>query len=66
MFDAAIGMTAKSSARKHGVSRNTVLASLNRAKTKLDADNITHAAVLFLMHGYATPIEINLKQRTES
>lgn len=62
MLDAAIGLTAKQSARKHGVSLNTVHGSLTRAKAALGADNITHAAVLALMFGCITPIEVHLKE----
>lgn len=62
LFDVAIGLTAKQSARKHGVTRNTVNGSLARARAALGADNAANAAVLGLVHGFYTAFEIHTKQ----
>lgn len=66
LFDVAIGLTAQQIASKHHVTRNTVNGSLARARKALGTDNTTAAAVLGLIHGYYTPVEIHTKTRTES
>jgi DNA-binding CsgD family transcriptional regulator len=51
MLDAARGLTASQTARKHGVSTNTVNTALKHAKAALGALNITHAVALSLALG---------------
>lgn len=58
MMDAARGYTAQQTAKRHGVSPNTVNTSLKRAKAALCARNITHAVVLCLHWGEFTTDEL--------
>lgn len=58
LLDAARGLTARQSARLHGVSVNTVLGGLKRGKTALNATNITQAAVLALAYGEFTSDDV--------
>lgn len=54
MLDAARGLTAAESARRHQVSTNTVNSGLKRGKAALGADNIAHAVALCLVLGEFT------------
>lgn len=58
MLDAALGLSAKQSAKKQGVSVNTVNTMLKRAKFVLGAINITHAAALAVANGEIRPNEL--------
>ena len=58
MLDAARGLTAKESARLHGVSVNTVNTTLKRAKLALGASNITHAVALMFLYGEYSPRDL--------
>lgn len=49
--DAAKGLTAQQSADRRGVTVNTVLSMLKRAKAALGATNITHAVALAVTTG---------------
>lgn len=54
LTDAANGLTASESARKRGVSVNTVNTMRRSAQLALGADNITHAVTLAIFHGEIT------------
>ena len=58
LLDAARGLTAAETARKHQVSVNTVNTSLKRSKAALNARNITHAVALCLAHGEFTAYDV--------
>lgn len=51
LLDAARGLTAQQSAHRQGVSINTAVTMLTRAKAALGAVNITHAAALAVANG---------------
>lgn len=51
LLDAARGYTATQSAKRHGVSYNTVTTSLANAKAALGAFNIAHAVALAMAFG---------------
>ncbi len=58
VLDAARGLTAAETARKHGVSVNTVNSSLANAKEALFAHTIAHAVALALAFGEFTANDI--------
>lgn len=58
VLDAAQGLTARQSAKKRGVSQNTVANMLRRAKFVMGAVNITHAAALAVANGEITAEEL--------
>lgn len=51
LLEAARGLTAQQTAKKHDRSVNTVNTSLKSAKAALNADNIAHAVALAIVYG---------------
>lgn len=64
LLDAARGLTAAETARKHTVTVNTVNTSLKRSKAALGARNITHAVALCLALGEFTGDDVRKADET--
>lgn len=58
MLDAARGLTAQQSAKKHGCTLVTMQERRRLLRQRLDARNIAHAVALTIAYGYITREEI--------
>jgi DNA-binding CsgD family transcriptional regulator len=58
LLDAARGYTAQQTAKRYGVSTNTVNTALKHGKTALGARNIAHAVSLCLVLGEWAPSDV--------